>query len=280
MDGSKSFLSASFIDLLESEGLNDKKIKLNKKKTDETKGSSHSEKKGTEPINSEKTSHKENIFISKNSKEEYGTTITDKLKRTDMNLKREKFPESIPEMKTESHTEVKAADKNSQNSLVFDPKQKTNDPKMEVKSVLKQDSLGQNYKEIVKAAKFHIVENGKNTAEISLQPKDLGKVTLYVSEENNRMEGRITVENESVRQMILGELANLKADLKAGGLDLFEIQVDLHQEMNQPFAQGEGSEKRRSTETYSEYSKGFTSEEDSLESAIEPTSSRLLDLKV
>ncbi len=281
MESAKSILNPSMVELLDPDGFNEKKLKSNKKKIEESKGFNTSQKKGTESIGSEKISSKDQGFISKNSKEDTTlTTITDKLKRTEVGLKREKNPEIVSDGKNETHLDIKTTDKNSPSPMVFEPKQRMNDAKLEVKSIQKQDSLGQNFKEIVKAAKFHIVENGKNTAEISLQPKDLGKVTLYVSEENNRMEGRITVESESVRQMILGELAHLKADLKASGLDLFEIQVDLQQEMYQPFAKGEDSEERRNTETYSEYSQEMSSEDESQDLSSETATVRLLDLKV
>jgi flagellar hook-length control protein FliK len=280
-ENSKTILSASFLELLDSDGINEKKLKSIKKKTDDLKSSGVPEKKGNEAISSEKISNKDSVFLSRNSKEEnQPTTITEKLKRTEMNIRRDRNSEPVIDLKMEGHTEQKSTEKSSPSNLIFDAKQKTNESKIEVKSLQKQDSLSQNFKEIVKAAKFHIVENGKNTAEISLQPKDLGKVTLFVSEENNRMEGRITVENESTRQMILGELANLKADLKEGGLDLFEIHVDLQQEANQPFAKGEDSENRRSTESSSEYTKASILEEDSQDLDLDLPTSRLLDLKV
>jgi flagellar hook-length control protein FliK len=238
------------------------------------------EKSVVEKNSNDKAFSKDNSQLSRQPKEEVQTTITDKLKRTDANFKREKTPESIIEPKFEISSDPKPSEKASNSSNIFEQKQKVTEQKPEVKATQKQESLTQNFKEIVKAAKFHIVENGRNTAEISLQPKDLGKVTLFVSEENNRLEGKITVENESTRQMILGDLANLKADLKAGGLDLFEIQVDLRSDSTLTFTNRDDSSKDRDPNSYSPTSSLDGEDEQTDPILHEIQSSRMLDIKV
>jgi flagellar hook-length control protein FliK len=262
----------------ETQSKSDKKIKP-KSKTSE-KLNETSEKSIGEKNSTEKAFSKENFQFSRQTKEEVQTTITDKLKRTDANFRKEQTPENTLEPKFEISSEPKPSEKASNSSNIFEQKQKVAEQKSEVKATQKQESLSQNFKEIVKAAKFHIVENGRNTAEISLQPKDLGKVTLFVSEENNRLEGKITVENESTRQMILGDLANLKADLKAGGLDLFEIQVDLRSDSTLSFTNRDDSSKDRDPNSYSPTSSLDGENETSEPMPHEVINSRLLDVKV
>ena len=262
----------------DSQNKSDKKIKP-KGKTSE-KANDPLEKLVGEKGSIEKSFSKENFQFSKQPKEEAQTTITDKLKRVDTNLRKEKSPDSIPEPKFEISSDLKPSEKGSNSTNLFEQKQKVAEQKTEVKAALKQESLSQNFKEIVKAAKFHIVENGRNTAEISLQPKDLGKVTLFVSEENNRLEGKITVENESTKQMILGDLANLKADLKAGGLDLFEIQVDVRSDSTLSFANRDDSSKDRDPNSNSSTSSLNGESEINEPTLQEITNTRILDVKV
>jgi flagellar hook-length control protein FliK len=262
----------------DSQTKSDKKTKIKGKATE--KQADSLEKLAGEKGSGDKSFSKENIQLSRQSKDEVQTTITDKLKRVEPNIRREKPIESLPEPKYEISSDPKPSEKSSNSSILLEQKQKVSEQKTEAKAIQKQDSLTQNFKEIVKAAKFHIVENGRNTAEISLQPKDLGKVTLFVSEENNRLEGKITVENESTRQMILGDLANLKADLKAGGLDLFDIQVDLQPDSSLSFANRDDFSKEREPNSNSP-----TSSQNGESDIIEPIfndaqSSRILDVKV
>lgn len=262
----------------DSQNKSDKKIKPKGKVSEKT--NDPLEKLVGEKTSIDKSFSKENFQFSKQPKEEAQTTITDKLKRVDTNLPRQKSSESIPEPKFEISSDIKPSEKASNSSNLFEQKQKVAEQKTEVKAAQKQDSLSQNFKEIVKAAKFHIVENGRNTAEISLQPKDLGKVTLFVSEENNRLEGKITVENESTRQMILGDLANLKADLKAGGLDLFEIQVDLRSDSTLSFKNRDDSSRDRDPNANSSTSSLNGETETNEPTLQEITNTRILDVKV
>jgi len=262
----------------DSQTRSDKKIKPKGKASE--KPADSLEKLAGEKGSGDKSFSKENIQLSRQSKEEVHTTITDKLKRVEPNFRREKPIESLPEPKFEISSDPKPSEKSSNSSNFLEQKQKVSEQKIEAKAIQKQDSLNQNFKEIVKAAKFHIVENGRNTAEISLQPKDLGKVTLFVSEENNRLEGKITVENESTRQMILGDLANLKADLKAGGLDLFDIQVDLQSDSSLSFANRDDFSKDREPGPNSSTSSMNGENETNEPNFNESQSLRMLDVKV
>lgn len=223
---------------------------------------------------------KENSSIQKISKEEV-SSITEKLKRIEnSSTKKEKDNLTHIDLIKDNPIDKKTEEKNSQTNTNSELKSKQVETKNEIKSSQKPETLNRNFQEIVKAAKIQIIENGKNSAEISLQPKDLGKITLFVSEENNRLEGKILVENEEARQMILGDLAGLKAELKAGGLDLFEIQVDIN--YDSPFRFTSSEEEREKNENSKSFSdRGSDSKSDTENEELSSgTSLRLLDLKV
>ncbi|MEM7183727.1 MAG: flagellar hook-length control protein FliK [Spirochaetota bacterium] len=80
---------------------------------------------------------------------------------------------------------------------------------------------------LVQKAKINIVQNGKNTAEIALNPKQLGKVTLNISVLNDKVEGRVLVESEAIKTVLLNELQQFRSDLKSAGLTLESIQIDV-----------------------------------------------------
>jgi hypothetical protein len=224
--------------------------------------------------------NKENSTIQKVSKDEV-TSITDKLRKIDNNTKKEKDNLTHVDLFKDNFIDKKTEEKSSQTSSnTIEQKSKQLESKSEVKSAQKPETVARNFAEIVKAARIQIVENGKNSAEISLQPKDLGKITLFVSEENNRLEGKILVENEATKQMILGDMAGLKAELKASGLDLFEIQVDINYDSQFKFTSSEKDrEKNENTNEYSNKNKEFADETEN-EILSSETNLRLLDLKV
>jgi hypothetical protein len=224
--------------------------------------------------------NKENSTIQKVSKDEV-TSITDKLRKVDNNTKKEKDNLTHVDLFKDNFIDKKTEEKSSQTSSnTIEQKSKLLESKSEVKSAQKPETVARNFAEIVKAARIQIVENGKNSAEISLQPKDLGKITLFVSEENNRLEGKILVENEATKQMILGDMAGLKAELKASGLDLFEIQVDINYDSQFKFTSSEKDrEKNENSNEYSSKNIDFADETENENLSIE-TNPRLLDLKV
>ncbi|MCE9501911.1 MAG: flagellar hook-length control protein FliK, partial [Leptospira sp.] len=84
--------------------------------------------------------------------------------------------------------------------------------------------------ELVRHAKLNIVENGKSTAQISLNPKELGKLTLNISVLKDTIEGKIFVESETIKNLIMSDLNLLKNELKAAGLNLEILQVEVRQE--------------------------------------------------
>ena len=224
---------------------------------------------------------KENTTVQKVSKDDQ-ISITEKLKRLDnISPRKEKDSLSHVDLFKDNFLDKKTEEKSSQpTSNSIEQKSKQLDTKSEVRSSQKPETVSRNFAEIVKAARIQIVENGKNSAEISLQPKELGKITLFVSEENNRLEGKILVENEATKQMILGDLAGLKADLKAGGLDLFEIQVDIN--YDSPFKFTSSGKDREKNENQSQFSSNTNEivDESENDNSLIDTNPRILDLKV
>ena len=277
-----TLFSSNIVAQGESSDLNNK----SDKKTKQTAGLKSNTEVSKKEISTEESTNKDKIFnkenstIQKFSKDET-TSITDKLRRVDSSTKKEKENLTHVDLFKDNFIDKKTEEKSSQpSSNTIEQKSKQLETKSEVKSSQKPETVARNFAEIVKAARIQIVENGKNSAEISLQPKDLGKITLFVSEENNRLEGKILVENEATKQMILGDMAGLKAELKAGGLDLFEIQVDINNEP--PFKFTSSEKDREKNENSSEFSRNlpeFENETDN-ESLTTDTNLRLLDLKV
>jgi flagellar hook-length control protein FliK len=147
-------------------------------------------------------------------------------------------------------------------------------------NVNRSESFYKNLQELVKSANFHIIENGKNSARIELNPKDLGRLTLKVVVENDKLDGKIFVENESAKNLVLSDISTLKEELKSIGLELQTITIDLEsKDSENPF---NFVEDRQNEETGLGNSNGSTSEEDSLEESNiyrkDPT--KMIDIRV
>ena len=84
--------------------------------------------------------------------------------------------------------------------------------------------------ELVQKARMNIVEGGKNSAQISLQPGDLGKMTLNIEVVRDRVEGKIFVDSESIKTILLNDLLSLKEDFKSSGLSLDSLSVEVKSE--------------------------------------------------
>ncbi|GBF48627.1 hypothetical protein LPTSP4_01270 [Leptospira ryugenii] len=120
--------------------------------------------------------------------------------------------------------------------------------------------LQRNLEDLVKQAKFDIVQNGKSTAEIVMNPREYGRLTLKVSVEGDQVEGRILVETEELKQMLNSEISKLKENLKENGLQLGSLLVDVWEDSSSRFSGGKQS-------------KDFQEYKDMLESAAYRTSS-------
>lgn len=96
----------------------------------------------------------------------------------------------------------------------------------------KETNLKQNLDELIKQAKFDIVQNGKSSAEIIMNPKEYGRLTLKVSVDGEKVEGRILVESEELQKSLLNEIQTIKDNLKESGLDLQALIIDLWDDGN------------------------------------------------
>ncbi|XDD47599.1 flagellar hook-length control protein FliK [Leptospira sp. WS39.C2] len=96
----------------------------------------------------------------------------------------------------------------------------------------KESNLKQNLDELIKQAKFDIVQNGKSTAEIIMNPKEYGRLTLKVTVDGEKVEGRILVESEELQKSLQNEIQSIKDNLKESGLDLQALMIDLWDDGN------------------------------------------------
>ena len=92
---------------------------------------------------------------------------------------------------------------------------------------INRETFHKSLQDLVQKARINIVQNGKNTAQIALNPKQLGKVTLNISVLNDKVEGKVLVESEAVKTVLLSELQQFRSDLKSAGLTLETIQIDV-----------------------------------------------------
>lgn len=107
----------------------------------------------------------------------------------------------------------------------------------------------ENFQRLVQSAKLHIVENGKSEATLRLNPQELGRVSLRISVEDDRVQGRIFVESEEVKRMFTGDLEQLKKDFKDQGLILESLLVEVEESGLFSFFDGDSRDARdRETE--------------------------------
>lgn len=119
-------------------------------------------------------------------------------------------------------------------------------------SGVRREELKENINEMVKQARIQILDNGKSSAQISLQPKDLGRMTLNIIINQDRVEGKILVESEKVKNLLIGDLGQLKSELKANGLNLEFLTIEARSEnfsSNEFFEDSSGKENWQSADT-------------------------------
>lgn len=124
--------------------------------------------------------------------------------------------------------------------------------KKEVASPTKSE-FQKNFDDLVKQAKFDIVQNGKSTAEIIMNPREFGRLTLKVSVNGEQVEGRILVDSEEAKILIQNELGRLKENLREGGLQLESLQVDLWNDTAFLSSGNQNSESFQNAKDYQEY---------------------------
>jgi len=79
---------------------------------------------------------------------------------------------------------------------------------------------------IVRNARF-MITGGQSSAEIKLEPPNLGRMKLEIVTENSKITGKITVESHEVKEMIQNSMSSLKEQLSESGLKVesFDVQV-------------------------------------------------------
>ena len=95
---------------------------------------------------------------------------------------------------------------------------------------------------IVRNARF-MITGGQSSAEIKLEPPNLGKLKIEIVTENSKITGKITVESHEVKEMIQNSISSLKERLSESGLKVesFDVQVG-HNSGTDSWAQREHAE--------------------------------------
>ncbi|EMJ95738.1 flagellar hook-length control protein FliK [Leptospira alstonii] len=109
-------------------------------------------------------------------------------------------------------------------------------------NVLSKRDIQQNFQNLIRSARVSILENGKTEANIRMNPKDLGQMSLSISTDKDIVRGKLLVESDSVKQQLVAELASLKQDLKANGLELESLVIEV-KEKGEAFAFNAESDK-------------------------------------
>lgn len=212
----------------------DGKIKTNKqtKNGSETREISSEQEKSSQTINSDKMIRslgvKEKEFQKQDSKVH---TPSEKQKQTEASF--------IPNIQNSSSSKSgeeggrsfeERGSKQGFPLSSFESKsmQKTEDIRsLEKQAKPKETNLKQNIDELIKQARFDIVQNGKSSAEIIMNPKEYGRLALKVTVDGDKVEGRILVESEELQKSLQNEIQTIKENLKESGLDLQALLIDL-----------------------------------------------------
>jgi len=103
----------------------------------------------------------------------------------------------------------------------------TENVKLEKSNLPSKQDLQKNLDDLVKQARFDIVQNGKSTAEIIMNPKEYGRLSLRVTVDGEKVEGRLIVDSEEMKALLTSEIAKLTENLKESGLTLESLLVDV-----------------------------------------------------
>lgn len=128
----------------------------------------------------------------------------------------------------------KTIDQSSKKTYVTIEKTLDDNQNIEGKTTLKNSdnyiSFNKIADQIVKNAKVTIKENIRSM-EMELNPKELGKIFMEVSERDGLMRAKLLAENENVKNILEKQLIVLKQDFKDQGLkvDTVEISVGTHE---------------------------------------------------
>jgi len=79
--------------------------------------------------------------------------------------------------------------------------------------------------EIVQKSRIILQDGGKGEIRLILKPESLGRVRIRINIQDNSIEGRILVENNSVRELFEGNLEHLKNALRSEGFGAAALEV-------------------------------------------------------
>lgn len=72
-----------------------------------------------------------------------------------------------------------------------------------------------------------IISQGRNSLEMQLNPENLGKIYIHVSEKAGAITAQITASNESVREALQAQVVNLKESLNQQGIKVEAVEVTI-----------------------------------------------------
>jgi hypothetical protein len=79
--------------------------------------------------------------------------------------------------------------------------------------------------EIVRQSGIILKDGGKGEIRLILKPESLGRVRIRINIQDNSIEGKILVENNTVRELFEGNLEHLRNALRSGGFDTAALEV-------------------------------------------------------
>lgn len=102
---------------------------------------------------------------------------------------------------------------------------------------LNQEEMKANFDRLVQRARIQIVNQGRSTAEIRMNPQDLGRMILKISVNKDKVEGKILVDSEAVKSVLQADLNNLREELRNQGLSLESLSIDVDLDSDQNMAE-------------------------------------------
>ncbi|TGK31812.1 flagellar hook-length control protein FliK [Leptospira gomenensis] len=165
---------------------------------------------------------------------------------------------------------------------------------------LSKKDMEKNFQSLIRTARVQILGEGKTVASIRMNPKDLGHMSLSISTDKDVIRGKLLVESDFVKQQLGAELANLKQELKASGLELESLVIEVREQEgsfafnaesdksgrdSRPFFEAFDAEQNPNYKSTFYEDEEFFSEENSPEAnpfseKTERKNEKLLDLKV
>ena len=98
--------------------------------------------------------------------------------------------------------------------------------------------------ETVKHTSMILKDNGKGEIKLILKPESLGSVRIKILLDNNNIEGRIIVENNSIKEMFQSNLSELEQAFKEEGFESASLEVSVS---------GQGAENKEEEQGFLQY---------------------------